>query len=335
MLQLPSSAAVERWLCIGGAIEDGTQLPPAQALAILRRSTGGITFSLRSIYSFICRAGLGSAVPRTTREQWSQIESEVRFGRVIVAERPRAISRYSHDHPVDDSDELAPPDLVPEPIDDRELALLISRCDPVLAHDPLKFTYLLRGLGGRPVSLKIVAESFPGRVVHERPLTAAETQNGPHNAEWDGVVTQAGAHQGERLSPRYGPAKVELVHDETYRDQAPFTLARIVHVVETEDLVFATGRALLKCMPNMASPQTRHQRLTITWGSCEPNSTRSRQNTAFAHTPTWSRTCSIYFRPTPSRGHHDKPPPTCLSLYCRVAGLPNTRPRRHGPARRP
>jgi peptidoglycan hydrolase-like protein with peptidoglycan-binding domain len=147
--------------------------------------------------------------------------------------------------------------LAPEPIEDTQKSLLISRCDPVLGEWPLTFSYLVRGLEKLPVSWRIVSDSFPGRVVHERPLAPSETTDGSHDAEWDGIVTTAGAHQGTRLGPDYSPASVEIGHDSTYRDSAPFLISRpvsVVHVVETEDVLFATGREIL--MPDDGLEQT-------------------------------------------------------------------------------
>ncbi|PRQ08093.1 hypothetical protein [Enhygromyxa salina] len=146
------------------------------------------------------RNGLAGLLSRTASEQRSRIESLLRSGRLSVFERPRTLSRHSHDYIDAEPDAPAPPAPAPEPIIDAQLALMISRCHPEYAQEPLKFTYLLRGLEGRPVSLTIVSDSFPRRVVHERPLSPGETSDGPHDTEWDGIITQPGAHQGERLS---------------------------------------------------------------------------------------------------------------------------------------
>ncbi|WP_146156189.1 hypothetical protein [Enhygromyxa salina] len=94
--------------------------------------------------------------------------------------------------------------------------------------------------------LKIVSETFPGRIVHERALSPVETRDGSHDAEWDGIITQPGALQGERLAPPYGPAKVELVYDQTYRDEASFSLARAEYLFAQRSMLrHKKGSALL------------------------------------------------------------------------------------------
>lgn len=57
-------------------------------------------------------------------------------------------------------------------------------------------------------------------------------------------MTAGGELQGKHLPSEYGPCTLEIVHDETYRDEAEFTLSRAV-VVVTLDGFFHTGSAML------------------------------------------------------------------------------------------
>jgi len=62
-------------------------------------------------------------------------------------------------------------------------------------------------------------------------------------------VVHPGEQEPRRLAPEYGPCTLEIVHDQVYRDEAKFTIAipprALVHIVEMEDVVFATARAIL------------------------------------------------------------------------------------------
>lgn len=179
----------------------------------------------------------------------AELVREIETGWIRVRELSHTSSTvYTHRIPdLPDITPAAPPPPAELPLDD-DRSLFITRCDPELGDAPLSFTYLFRGLAGRPATLRISAATFPGQTVHERALAPAETADGSHDAEWDGIVTVPGEHQQQRLPASYSPARVELIHDDTYRDAAPFTIRRpihLVHVVETEDVVFATDREIL------------------------------------------------------------------------------------------
>lgn len=124
--------------------------------------------------------------------------------------------------------------------------MLIIRCDPKLGTGPLTFAYLIRGLAGRPATLRITAETFPGGIVHERGLAPVETEDGRHDTEWDAIVTSAGKMQGQRLTGAYGSGKIEIIHDASYRDHAAFTIPQPkVVLVEVGGLCFETDREVL------------------------------------------------------------------------------------------
>ncbi len=145
--------------------------------------------------------------------------------------------------------EPTPPPTEPapvEPVVDDPRALFITRCDARLELEgPLRFSYLMRGLAGRPATLEILSEKFPGRVVHRRNLAPVDTRDGVHDGEWDGRVDGPHELEGRRLPPDYGPCTLVIRHDEVYRDDAPFTIAEPDYVVEFADIHFATDRELL------------------------------------------------------------------------------------------
>jgi hypothetical protein len=143
-------------------------------------------------------------------------------------------------------DDPAPPPPSPEPIVDDPRALFITRCDPQLGLDgPLRFSYMIRGLAGRPATLRIVSEQWPGRVVHERGLPPVDTSDGVHDDSWDGRVVHPGEQAPRRLLPEFGPCTLEIEHDQVYRDEAVFTIAEPDYTIEFADLHFATKGALL------------------------------------------------------------------------------------------
>jgi hypothetical protein len=88
---------------------------------------------------------------------------------------------------------------------------MISRCDPQLGHEPLKFTYLLRGLDGRPVSLTIVSDSFPC----PRPR--------PDN-DFGSLTRTARFNFRARMNEEYGTALVQGVKQNLHDWRAYFTL---------------------------------------------------------------------------------------------------------------
>lgn len=147
---------------------------------------------------------------------------------------------------------IEPPALPPEPapdldpVNDDPRALFITRCEPELGlEQPLRFSYLMRGLAGRPATLRISSKTYEGRVVHERSLAPAATTDGVHDGEWDGRVTTSGDWKDRRLPAKFGPCVLEIVHDKVYCDDAPFTIAEPDFVIEFADLHFATDREIL------------------------------------------------------------------------------------------
>lgn len=173
---------------------------------------------------------------------------EVRSGwiRVRELESPRPV--YSHQyrqHLPDVRDSSPALGMKPEEeILDKARLLRITACPPCFdpRREPLRIAYLLRDLAGRPVELVIRSQAQPEPPVHRRKLTSIQTTDGPGKLEWDGVDDNS----GELVQHPLAPFRVELVHDAICRDEARTTLPpAVVHVVEIEDLVFATGRAIL------------------------------------------------------------------------------------------
>ena len=163
-----------------------------------------------------------------------------------------------------DPPDVAVPRLRPDPDDFEETnkSLFITHCpatfDP--RRESLPITYLLRELEGQAVELAIRSKAKPEPPVLRRPLTAAQTKDGSSKFEWDGVDDNTGKPVDRDLSPFV----VELIHDPTYRDDTLTSLppASLVHVVEMEDLVFATGRAIL--MPDGGVDETAEGQERIT-----------------------------------------------------------------------
>lgn len=173
---------------------------------------------------------------------WSVLEAALLRGHLTVHVLARPIPTVSG---VRNESQLVPnaPQPSSPPIED-ERSLYILRCDPELTDDaPLAFEYLTRGLSSRSVKLRILSSRFPGEVVHERPLRLDETVDRVHQDSWDGIVTAACQYQGKRLPAEYGPCTLEIVHDQTHRDTAVFTLSRAVEVI-TLDGFFHTGSAM-------------------------------------------------------------------------------------------
>lgn len=135
-----------------------------------------------------------------------------------------------------------------DPILDDPRTLRILQCDPLLTRDqPLRFTFMIRGLVGRSTTLRITDKT--GTLVHERPLEPGETSDGAHERAWDGCVT-VGPSSGKRIAPGAGPCTLELVHDARLRDQATFSLLEpLVVIIEFGGFSFASGRELL--MPDV------------------------------------------------------------------------------------
>ena len=118
---------------------------------------------------------------------------------------------------------LPPAEPIPDvdPVLDDPRALFITRCDAELGPEGvLAFSYLIRGLSGRPVQARILGASS-GALLHEWSLPPAATADRVHDASWDARVT-LGSQAGQRVSAPLGPCVLELVHDKTYRDVANF-----------------------------------------------------------------------------------------------------------------
>ena len=150
--------------------------------------------------------------------------------------------------------DVAPPptdltDLIGEPTDDdepeeSERCLEITHCpalfDPRIQALPISAHFM--GVKNEAIELLIRSDAT-GRVVHQTTLSPGQTHDGTEYLEWDGIDPET----GEPITRALAPFTVELVLDSTLNDIASTDLpppAR-VHIVEMEDVLFATGRAIL------------------------------------------------------------------------------------------
>jgi hypothetical protein len=148
------------------------------------------------------------------------VEDHLRRGTLVLLRETRPRLK------LDPVREPPPPPYEPipdtDPIIDDPRALRILQCDPLLTlEQPLRFTFMIRGLVGRSTTLRITDKA--GVLVHERPLEPAETSDGAHKGSWDGNVT-VGPNSGKRIAPGSGPCALEIVHDNRLRDEATFSL---------------------------------------------------------------------------------------------------------------
>lgn len=243
LILLNRDSLTETWL----AATDGSPgLSTRAAVTLVRREFYGCSQHRSALGRVASAIQLDSgARPRGEDATWAIIEAALLRRRLTVRVLARPLPRTDPPIPFDPPVEPPAPPLPPAPIIDDDRALFLLRCDPeLLANVPLKFEYMLRGLAGQPVELRIVSDRFPGELVHQRMLTAAQTQDRVHADTWDGIVTVSGELQGKRLPAEYGPCVVEIVHDASYRDRAEFTLGRVV-VSVTLDGLFHTGSAML------------------------------------------------------------------------------------------
>lgn len=240
LVLLGRDSLTETWLVDG---DDCSAQSTWAAVRLVRQacnSPGGDASALRRVAA---RVVLGrDPRPRGAEETWAVLEAALLRRRLTVQVVSKPAPRTDparRDLPI----EPPTPD-PPAPIVDEDRSLFIVRCEPELLDDaPLRFDYMIRGLAGQPVTLRILSETFVGKVVHERSLSAAQTEDQVHAATWDGIVTVGDQYRGKRLPPEYGPCTLEIVHDETFRDEAEFTLSRVVLTI-TLDGFFHTGSAM-------------------------------------------------------------------------------------------
>lgn len=137
------------------------------------------------------------------------------------------------------------PRLPDDDIVDDNKSLLITACDLIMRPGigPLRGRYLLRALEGKAVTLRFVSDALDGRVLHEQQLSAGATLDGSHPLEWDGVITR-GPDSGKIVPPKASPLRVELEHDASYRDEAPFETRASVHTLELGRVHFHSESAV-------------------------------------------------------------------------------------------
>ncbi|MFV8750416.1 OmpA family protein [Nannocystaceae bacterium ST9] len=245
LLRLERTAGRETWLSEPGS-RGGERLPISEARAIVRRVAFGGSAERASLLRLAReRSGAGSEL-----DAWRRLDADLAAGRLELRSLPISL-------PVITPGVLLEPPTPPVPLaDDDEIvedtrALMITRCDPeLLSPDPLKYSYLIRGLG--TAKLRITSASFPGELVHEADLPAGETSDGVHDAQWDGKVTAPGDYQDKRLRGGFSPAKLAIIHDDVFFDDATFVIGpSVIHGIDVEDSHFNHDRSVL--LPDLAS----------------------------------------------------------------------------------
>lgn len=239
LVLLGQDSLTQTWLAKG---DEPGALATRAAIALVRHALHSHPGSALARIASALQINSGSP-PRGEDATWAVLEAALLRRRLTVHVVSRPLPRADPGPAHPPFEPPAPPAPL-DPIVDDDRVLFIVRCDPELLDDaPLKFEYLIRGLVGQSVKLRILSERFPGQVVHERMLTAAQTEERVHADTWDGIVTANGELQGERLPAEYGPCVLEIVHDDSFRDDARFTLSRVV-LVMTLDGFFHTGSAM-------------------------------------------------------------------------------------------
>lgn len=200
---------------------------------------------------------------RDNRELLQQLYRDLADGRIHVREEPKPRTLASRSPSGASSRPPRPlPELVVEPIEASDKSLLISSCPALLPRDGvLRYSYLLRGLEGQAVAVRLRSED--GQLLHQRDLGLDETRDGPHGGEWSGEITE-GPRAGECVHPRDGNCTLELVHDDSYRDAAAFRVSCLRrHTVDFEDVLFEATQ------PRAVAAAGRQRAACIAWRCAE------------------------------------------------------------------
>jgi hypothetical protein len=177
--RLSTNTFREVWLSSGRTVV-GERISVREQIALVRAELRGA--ALNSIAMELT----SGQVARAPDEAMMRVEAAIHDGRltVTVVQRPRVVLQDRVVVP-DWPKPQPKPDL--EPIVDDDRALKITRCDSQLGLEgPLRWTYLIRGLWGGPTTLRISSDTFPGKLVHERGLVQAKTNDGVYDDTWDG-----------------------------------------------------------------------------------------------------------------------------------------------------
>lgn len=109
----------EHWLVRGSALEGERALSSSEGMRVVRGAIVTRAVNLSQLSTFVGgRRGFASALSRTASEQQRVLESALRLGQVVVVQRTRKLSRFSHEIP-----DVAPADsdFVPhEPVAPQE-----------------------------------------------------------------------------------------------------------------------------------------------------------------------------------------------------------------------
>lgn len=188
-----------------------------------------------------------------------RLERAVLRGELVLQSEPRAQPRVDQ-RPHITGPPAAPP--APAQPGDNELelsdkSLLITECPPELAprRGPIEIVYLLRELAGQAVTLRLRSAQYAGELLLERSLDASETSDGSHTFAWDGTI-EAGPQEGELAWPSLSPIRVELHHDDSYKDAAEFVIVPpTVGVLALGDINFSTDREVMLPGPSSEGEQ--------------------------------------------------------------------------------
>ncbi|WP_219906795.1 hypothetical protein [Enhygromyxa salina] len=222
---------------------EGAPISSTRAHQVLRRCLFGADAAAHQLRRFAITRALGEGARAVSEaETLARLLSAVERGHLQLRSISTAVLQPTGRVPVAPAMPSELPEPEPVELDDR--ALMIVRCDPELGPEALAYSYLIRDLPS--ATLRISSDSFPGTVIHEVALGPEEIAAGVHEAQWDGVVTAAGEDQGRRLRARFGPARLEIIHDDSYRDAASFTIPPLrVHAIDIEDTHFNFDRSIM------------------------------------------------------------------------------------------
>jgi hypothetical protein len=249
-VRLSQRVGESTWLIVGRS-DEGTLVPARRALRLVRERFFCGDQIARELRRLAAERALAAGAGATSEpDAWARLAADLEHGRLQVRTISTPLETVTPGVHISPPAQ-APPVQPPEQLEEDERALFITRCDELLESGaPLSYSYLIRGLTS--AKLRISSDSFPGTIVHEAPIDSPGVQDGVHDAEWDGKVTAAGDQQDRRLRPRFGPARLEVIHDDTYCDLANFQIAPLrVHAIDIEDAHFNHDRSVL--LPDLAT----------------------------------------------------------------------------------
>lgn len=196
----------------------------------MRFAVLGRSIAMSQVNGLLARASLGARLPRTASEHWRALEAALRRGAVIVVERPRALSRFSHAALLDDAE--------------AEAAVANS---PIADLD-----------GGHTLSLRVIETTGRPVALLELELEAADGSSKTASTNSDGAIVLDDVRPGTwsaRMTsldgvdwdPQWGPEW------DTGWDTKGLSGQRVVHVsLDLQGRAFADGEQfrVLADVPN-------------------------------------------------------------------------------------